>query len=404
MVIIWAGCKLRVSFSKSFLFAGLFVLTLVCAVPAKSSAEEFARFFPREMAGFRLLGSMRFKTPPTGAGIPDPRAIPARALAGAEAQYLSEDGGRFLVELVRVPRDSDAYSLLTSFAQSIRDTGQANGARISRDVGTASFVLPERIAFFKGTTFVKISDVEKSGRDSDKILALGRLFADRLEKGEDDIPVLVKHLPLWEEAQGRALYLAGFRSLSGVVPNQPSLDAVSSEGDADAVVTNYGTSQLVLVEFNTPQLAGDNDRSVTAKIQELRGQGQPVPSAYRRVGNYSVFVFGAPGEQAANELIDQVKYEQLVQWLGNNPNLLEKAQRDYYQTTAGVLVSVVKASGLSLIACLTIGGLMGALLFSRRRAQQRSAEAFSDAGGMLRLNLDEMTPQNNPAKLLGPGN
>ena len=114
-------------------------------------------------------------------------------------------------------------------------------------------------------------------------------------------------------------------------------------------------------------------------------------------------MFGAPAEQAANELIDQVEYAQVVQWLGNNPYLLEKAQRDYYETTAGVLVSVVKASGLSLLACLTLGGLMGALLFGRRRAQQRAAEAYSDAGGMLRLNLDDITPQHDPAKLLGPG-
>ena len=63
----------------------------------------------------------------------------------------------------------------------------------------------------------------------------------------------------------------------------------------------------------------------------------------------------------------------------------------------------MKASGLSLVACLAIGGLMGTLLFTRRRAQQRAAEAYSDAGGMLRLNLDEITPQHDPAKLLGPG-
>ena len=72
-------------------------------------------------------------------------------------------------------------------------------------------------------------------------------------------------------------------------------------------------------------------------------------------------------------------------------------------TTAGVLVAVIKASGLSLLACLALGGLFGALLFNRRRAQQRRVEAFSDAGGMLRLNIDEMTPKSDPARLLGPG-
>jgi hypothetical protein len=157
-----------------------------------------------------------------------------------------------------------------------------------------------------------------------------------------------------------------------------------------------------LVEFNTPQLAGDNDRAITAKLNELRQQGQPVPTSYRKVGNYSVFVFSAASEAEAQDLINQVEYAQMVTWLGHNPYLLEQAQKDYYETTAGVLVAVVKASGLSLLVCLGIGGLIGAVLFNRRRAQQRSAEAYSDAGGMLRLNLDDITPQGDSAKLLRP--
>jgi len=50
-----------------------------------------------------------------------------------------------------------------------------------------------------------------------------------------------------------------------------------------------------------------------------------------------------------------------------------------------------------------VGGLFGALLFSRRRTRQRNIEAYSDAGGMLRLNLDELTPETDPARLIGPG-
>ena len=65
-------------------------------------------------------------------------------------------------------------------------------------------------------------------------------------------------------------------------------------------------------------------------------------------------------------------------------------------------MSVVKASGLSLLICLGVGGVIGAALFSRRRAQQRAAEAYSDAGGMLRLNLDDITPQHDPGRLLRP--
>ena len=100
-------------------------------------------------------------------------------------------------------------------------------------------------------------------------------------------------------------------------------------------------------------------------------------------------MFDAPDEQTAKQLIDQVKYEQVVQWLGDDPHLYDRIQKYFTQTSAGVFVAVLKSSGLSLVFCLAIGGVIGALLFRHRRAQ-RSA-AFSDAGGSIRLNLDELT-------------
>jgi hypothetical protein len=372
---------------------------------AKISVEEVAKSMPREIDDFRLSGKVASLSGEEIGASKEAQGLrldnsQGPALVGAA--YVSADGKEFRVELVRVERDSDAYSWLTQFAHSALLTEQGKNVPLTRDIGTSSFVLPGRIAFFKGTAFVTVSDVGRPATNSEKLVQFATSFAARLEAGEGDVPILVKHVPDWERAQQNALYLAGFKSLKGAVPNQPVLDAITSEGDADAVLTSYGNAQFLLIEFNTPQLAGDNDRAITAKLQELKSQNQPVPSAYRKVGNYSVFVFGAPTEQAANELIDKVEYAQMVTWLGNNPYLLEKAQKDYYETTAGVLVSVVKASGLSLVACLAIGGLMGALLFTRRRAQQRAAEAYSDAGGMLRLNLDEITPPHDPAKLLGP--
>ena len=113
-----------------------------------------------------------------------------------------------------------------------------------------------------------------------------------------------------------------------------------------------------------------------------------------------MFVFDAPDEQTAKQLLDQVKYEQVVRWLGENPNIFKEAEKRYINTTLGVLVAVLKASGYALIACLGLGGLFGGLLFTYRRAQQKAVTAYSDAGGMLRLNLDELTPETDPGRLL----
>lgn len=218
--------------------------------------------------------------------------------------------------------------------------------------------------------------------------------------GEEDVRVLTKHLPPPEEAQKNAVYLNSFYDLEKLGLQQPVLSAVQSGGDADAALATYAPSKVLIIEFHTPQLAADNDRRIIARIHELWRLGQPAPSAYRRVGNYSVFVFDAPDEQTAKQLIDQVKYEQVVQWLGENPNILREAEKRYVNTTLGVLVAVLKASGYAAVLCLGVGGLIGGLLFSYRRSQQKAATAYSDAGGMLRLNLDELSAETNPSRLL----
>jgi len=217
---------------------------------------------------------------------------------------------------------------------------------------------------------------------------------------EDDIPALIKHLPSPEESQKNAIYLHSFTDLNQLGLQQPVLSAIESAGDADAALGTYGPSKVLIIEFNTPQLATENDQRIITRIHELWKLGQPAPTAYRRVGNYSVFVFDAPDEQTAKQLIDQVKYEQVVQWLGDNPYIYKEAEKRYINTTLGVLIAVLKASGYALIGCLGMGGLIGGLLFTYRRAQQKGVRAFSDAGGMLRLNLDELSAETNPARLL----
>jgi hypothetical protein len=218
---------------------------------------------------------------------------------------------------------------------------------------------------------------------------------------EAETPVLLQHLPNWESVAKQASYVVTLDGLKAAVPNQPIIDSIDFDGGTEAAAANYGQAQLVIVEFATPQFSVENDQRIASKIQELKNQSQPVPTAYRRVGNYSVFVFHGTDEASANQLIDQVKYQKVVQWLGEDPHLYARLQRYFTETSAGVLVAVLKSSGLSLIACLAIGGLFGFLLFRHRRAQK--ATVFSDAGGQVRLNLDDLTGASDPSRLIESG-
>lgn len=354
-----------------------------------SPVEEAARALPDRVGNFRAIGpvgtmEIRFWDT-TSAG---------------ERNYRSVNGEILFVMVLITPSDSSAYALLTT-GEGYTKLLQPRGEGV-RDLGTLGYSSPNGVSFIKGPAYVGINS-KRQRPDTTAMIELARELSALMDKGEGDIPVLVKHLPDWQKAAREAHYAVDLGPLKHLVPDQPILEALDFEGGTEAVEAKYGSSQLVIVEFTTPQLAGDNDRRITETIHNLWKEGRPAPTAYRRVGNYSVFVFNAPNEQTANQLIDQVQYEQVVQWLGDNPNWLKDAQRRYTETTLGVFVSVVKASGLAAVLCFGIGGFVGALLFARRRAQQTKTTAYSDAGGMMRLNLDELTAETDAARLIGTG-
>jgi hypothetical protein len=214
---------------------------------------------------------------------------------------------------------------------------------------------------------------------------------------DDGVPVIVRHLPDWESVRARTTYAKSLEELRRGAGDEPVLDVVPFAKGTEAVAADYGAAgRLVIVEFLTPQFAADADRAIGARVNDLRAARKSVPSVYQRKGNYAVFVFGAADDAAARSLVDRVHYEKDVRWLGRDPHAVERANRLWINMSASVLVNTVKAAGLSILLCLAVGGLFGALFFRRRRAAL--ASRYSDAGGMMRLNLDE-----NTRRMLGDG-
>lgn len=372
-------------------------MLLGSAVYGDTPVSDAAKILPPEIGNFRQLQPGKPVGKLTNDGllrpdyypVSDPKAPPT--FLAAESRY-SSGGDEFLVEVVRFQTDSEAYALLTNAA---RVYGKPPQVQVG-EPGTAHVVGNRTIAFFKGSTFALVAN-EKAA-DEKSVTDFARAFAATIDAGEDDLPVLVKHLPDWQNVSPQATYALSLIALRDSLPNQPVLNAISFEGGTEAVVARYGTSQLVIVEFTTPQFSIDNDSRIWTMIAEAKSKGEPVPTAYRRVGNYSVFVFNAPDEKTANALVDQVKYEKVVQWLGEDPHLAERLQKYFTQTSAGVLIAVLKSSGLSLLLCLAAGALIGTMMFRYRRAQK--AAAYSDGGGSIRLNLDELTTPVGTQRLL----
>lgn len=202
----------------------------------------------------------------------------------------------------------------------------------------------------------------------------------------DGRPVILQHLPDYTTVQSSAVFFTDKAALKSAVGNESVFDVLEFAGGTEAVTAAYPQGRLVIIEYTNPQSSIEAD----GKVQQFIGS-TPSNFVYRRIGNYNAFVFGTTDAVAAGELLDQVKYQKTVQWLGEDPYILKKLERYMVTTSKDIMIStvlvIVYGLGMSVLA-----GLAAGFIFFRFRDQKRAGrEAFSDAGGLTRLNLDGLS-------------
>lgn len=209
---------------------------------------------------------------------------------------------------------------------------------------------------------------------------------------DDGTPVLIKHLPQWESVRDRTTLAGTTDDLKAVLGERSILDQIDFPGGTEAATAQYDAGKLLIIEYATPQASVEADKKITANL----GRDGTV---YRRIGNYNAFVFDASDQAAANALLDQVKYEVAVQWLGANPYIISP-ERAFVLQTADLFVSTVLIIVMGIGFAILFGIVSGYAFFSFREYRRASTPTFSDAGGITRLNLDGLTPDIVPDRLL----
>jgi len=368
---------------------------------AQERVRNTEKLLPERVGDFSRTGSSRVAPSSlsslgvsTQSGMSDAFAVTASAIRN----YAGTNGEEFSVSLIKTRSSSAAYSLLWDIAR----VEAPRRVALIEGLNVYGIDEPARLRFIKGDAFIDLQDISPELKKPEALRAFAKLFAETLEGEAGDLPVLVMHLPEWEkkvrEEIGYAVTLPALQAAAG---NRPALDVLSFEdGTTESVTARYGDARLVVVEFATPQHSVESDARINERINQLRAEGQPVPTQYRREGNYSVFVFDA-SDAAAEQLISGVKYEKDVRWLGRNPHAEEIGRRHITSTMGGVILNTLIASGLAILLCLSIGGIIGGAIFLHRRAQTTAQESYSDAGGMLRLDLEDLNTTRASTKLIG---
>src|SRR5688572_7605922 len=157
------------------------------------------------------------------------------------------------------------------------------------------------------------------------------LFAQQAKSQEvseaDGQPVLLKHLPDYESVRAGAQFTTAKDKLKETVAD-PIIDVLEFWPGTEAVTAVYPEGRLVIVEYTNPQLSVEIDTRVQQHLTTTQS-----PVVYRRIGNYNAFVIGSTDPVAANTLLDQVKYQKTVQWLGEDPHILKRLERYMVSTS-----------------------------------------------------------------------
>jgi hypothetical protein len=216
------------------------------------------------------------------------------------------------------------------------------------------------------------------------------------EVDDEGVAVLVKHLPDWRSARQRATFTNKLEDVSTALGERPALLGVEFVPGTEAVIAPYDAGKLLLIEYPSPQASVDTDTRVTQYLASS-GDGSV---AYRRIGNYNAFVFDVSDPAAANALLDQIKYEKSIRWLGEDPFYQNRAERSFVVTTSDIFLSTVLVIVLGMGTSILAGLGFGIVYFMFRERRRAGMSEYSDAGGMTRLNLDHLTPDIAGVKLL----
>lgn len=212
----------------------------------------------------------------------------------------------------------------------------------------------------------------------------------RFNKDTSEPPTVFKDLPSEGQLPYSARLIFGPAGLGHEV-NYLGASSIRFDTGSKVALARYrdreGEIVLALIEYQTPQLATEGFAKLRQIDASITQPGQK--PLLKREGNYLVAAFGYHDEAAAKALVDKVKYSYTVKYLATPPTPrfdYAKYRREAYQMLVGILWLVVSVT----CAAFLLGATYGVSLFVRR--YRRSRDAFSDAGGMLRLNLDRILP------------
>ncbi|MDX2044813.1 MAG: DUF6599 family protein [Acidobacteriota bacterium] len=290
------------------------------------------------------------------------------------------------VEVFRMQFDSGAYGLFTFNRNKLAEN---------------------RSEFLSGRYLVSLTSETTNSAPQDLLQTL----KENLNSSNGELPLLPSHLPSENKIADSEIYLVGSSALARLDGFSDLKDVVNFSGGTEVAFAKYrnGNSgfNLLLVEYHTPQLATDGETQFHNYFSNLPEQERN-QRLLKRIGNYIVLTTKTEDLPSAEKIISQIKYTPAVYWEGKKMSHIPLAYRppdpfalEEMSQTAQVILRTFYWVGIMLFVAIILGFISGWTYFywnRYRRSKFGYDNLYSDAGGSVRLNLDEyLLPPGDPA-------
>jgi hypothetical protein len=381
LLVAWLVAPLAISAQTADAGAVPSSTPVVTIAPVRPVGE----LLPDTLAGIQATGEVKIYASDDLAGVEGGAPLAEYHVR----QAASRDYGKLRVEVFETPNQFTAFGLFAYNA----GLGGARPQAVA--LGAGGVRLDGALIFWKDNCVVRISaaGAQPARAVTSAHTMLGRAVADSIVLHNPALrPRLLESLPANMVARSERYFL-GPQSLGAYVDHGREMFAFA--GGAEAVLAEYRQAgrakgaaappvKLVIVEYHTPQFATEAMAAATSYVESLT-EPEREKIILKREGNFIVEAVGVENHELAQSLVASVKYPYVVKWMAPLPRM-PKEDPLRAQKAAQLLISTFSLLGLLLLAVLAGGSIFGSIVFFRRRKQQR--QTFSDAGGMLRLDLD----------------
>jgi hypothetical protein len=267
--------------------------------------------------------------------------------------------------------------------------------------------------FLEGRYVVRVS---RRDVDAESDRQIFEAIKPNLIGGEGELPSLPLHLPETDKVAESEKYIVGPAALASLKNFGDVKDAISFGSGAEVTAAAYrsgdGQMNLIIVEYYSPQSAADGEARIRDHFNGL-SQNEKDRLLLKRVGNYMVVMSNIQDMPAAENIAGQIKYQKKIYWAGRKFTDIPLEYRppdpqvtEYINGTVKTMIRSFYWTGIALLSALLLGFAAGFSLFQWKRYRRRKLgldDAFSDAGGSLRLNLDDYLLPDSQIKRIGSG-